>query len=91
MPETKENDDFGLTADELKQAQEFIDKALPGRYTLKKLYDKTWKTFPSLTKFGERFAASLTAGHLKSIAFYTKKTGANAMQYDVKGGPLMID
>lgn len=91
MPETRENDYFGLTAEELKQAQEFIDKALPGRYTLKKLHGKTWKIFPSPTNYGERFAASLTNGHLESIAFYTQKTTANAMQYDVHGGPVMID
>lgn len=82
---------FGLTAVELKQAKDFIDKALPGRYTLKKLYGKTWKAIPSPTNFGERFAASLTNGQLESIAFHTHKTVANAMQYDVHGGPLMID
>ena len=60
MAETRENDYFGLTTGEQKQAQEFIDQAAPGRYTLKKLYGKTWRIISSPTNFGERFAASLT-------------------------------
>ena len=91
MVDINDPDYFGLTAVELKQAQDFIDRASPGRYTLKKLYGKTWKTIPSPTNFGERFAASLTNKQLESTAFHTQKTAANAMQYDVHGGPVMID
>ena len=91
MAEIVEGDYAGLTAKELKKAQEIIDKAPQGRYTLKKLYGADWKAISSPTTLGDRFVVSVADGKLNSIAFHTHKTGANARLYNVKGGPVFIE
>ncbi len=91
MSEKLDKDDFCLTANEIKTAQDIINQSSRGRYTLKKLYGKAWQDIVSPTSFGERFAQSVTRNMLQSIALHNEKTPANALQYDVKGGRLMID
>ena len=91
MAEKIEDEYAGLNAKELKKAQEIINKAAQGRYTLKKLYGPDWKAIASPTTFGDRFVVSVADGKLTLIAFHTHKTGANARLYNVKGGPVIIE
>ena len=81
----EDSSEFELTRDELETAQKVIDVAMPGVYTLKKLYGKGWDKEFSPTTFGTRFKKSVEEGQLSSIALHDKKTGANAVQYTVKG------
>ena len=77
--------EYGLTADELAEAERVIRRAPAGLYTLKKLYGDDWNSKASPTTFGARFAASIVAKRLSGIALHSEKTRANALQYRVDG------
>jgi hypothetical protein len=74
-------EEFGLSADEIAEAERVIRRAPADLYTLVKLYGADWDTKRSPTTFGARFKASVVAGRLSGISLHPHKTGANAIQY----------
>lgn len=77
--------DDELNLDELSVAQSIINEAMPDTYTLRKLYGARWNAISSSTEFGGRFKCSVLRRRLKNIEVHPSKTGANAVQYRIKG------
>lgn len=56
-----------LTSQELGQAQSLIDKAKPGIYRLKDIYDAAWSSVPAKQVFGVRFLNAVSRQQLQRI------------------------
>lgn len=74
---------YDLDPEDLRKAQQVIDRARPGRYILSELFGPGWKRIPSPTKFGRGFARAVGEKRLIGISIHPNKTSANATQYDV--------
>lgn len=78
-----EEGQFDLSAEERKLAQQTIDAAIPGRYTLRQLFGKPWKALTDGERrdYGGRFRQSVEKAQLLRISEDGKKS--NSIVYAV--------
>ena len=63
-----------LTEYEAKQAQQIIDRAIPGVYELRDLYGDKWGNVVSPTSFGAKFKNAVESGQLQKIRHHNLKS-----------------